>query len=323
MDRKKILFIFSILVSLIFVWLSFRNFNFIELWELIKKLRLHWLLVGIFLFLFSHFLRGIRWKLILIPSHRIPLITSQGVIFINLLGNNIFPLKFGDLWRIILLKKKENISRLSAGSSLVLERIYDGLSILLIIWSSILLFQSSIPIFKNKVVFYFGLFIFASFILLIFAFRIFSPKIQSLDDNSVLKKIFSGIKLLRDSKSLLSMALFSLSIWLIETLSYGAFLKAFGLNVSYSLLAQIIFMVNVALLIPAAPGNIGTFEYSMILATSAFGISKSSGLTIALVAHFLRYISVNVIGLFFLSAWHMKLFPFKKSISTKINDVEK
>lgn len=312
MQKKRFLVVSGIVISLFFLWLSFKDFKINEIWDVLKNLQPLWLIGGIFLFLFSHFLRGIRWKLILAPSYQLSFKNSLGALFISLLGNNIFPWKLGDIWRILLVKKKGNISRLAAGSSLFLERIYDGLSILLIIWFSILFFHTSVPPLINKTIFYFGIFILASIILMIFFYHFFTEKIKSLEDNSLWKKLFSGISLLENPKASLALVTFSLIIWIIETLSYGAFIKAFSFHISFSLLALLIFVVNVALLIPAAPGYIGTFEYAMILAFSAFGVSKNSGLTIALVIHFLRYISTSTVGLYFLSTWHLKLPPPKQ-----------
>jgi hypothetical protein len=317
MNKKRFLIILSILVSSFFLYLSFKDFKIKEIWEVLKKLQPQWIFGGIFLFLFSHFLRGIRWKLMLSSPHNLTFKTSQGALFISLFGNNIFPLKLGDIWRVFLVKKRDNISRISAGSSLILERIYDGLSILLIIWLSILFFHTSVPIIIKKIIFYFGIFILSSLSILTISFRLFSKKLQLIDSNSFLRKFFSGISLLNSSRANFSLIVFSFVIWSIETLSYGFFIKAFNFEISIPFLALIIFTVNIALLIPAAPGNLGTFEYSMILATSAFGITKNSGLSLALVIHFLRYISTNFVGLAFLSSWHINLSSAKELISNK------
>ena len=59
-------------------------------------------------------------------------------------------------------------------------------------------------------------------------------------------------------------------------------------------------IVALGVMIPAAPGFIGTYHYACVLGLTSFGIAKSEALSYAVVLWFLQMIPPVLIGLIFL-----------------------
>ena len=106
-------------------------------------------------------------------------------------------------------------------------------------------------------------------------------------------------------------------IWLLDVLAIYVLLKAFGftLPVMASFVVMIILIVGIA--VPTAPGYIGSWHYTCILALGLFGIAKPEALSFAVVYHFLSMIIVVVLGAIFLPFNKFSVSDMKKQMGKK------
>ena len=75
-----------------------------------------------------------RWDYLLRPLKRIPVRRLFPVVVIGYMGNNIFPFRIGELLRAYVLKRNEEVSISSSLATIVVERIFDGLTMLLFVF---------------------------------------------------------------------------------------------------------------------------------------------------------------------------------------------
>jgi uncharacterized membrane protein YbhN (UPF0104 family) len=57
-------------------------------------------------------------------------------------------------------------------------------------------------------------------------------------------------------------------------------------------------MVAIFIMIPAAPGFVGTFQAGCIVALGVFAVAKEEALSFSLLVHAIQFFSVNIIGAF-------------------------
>ncbi len=301
---KKLSLFLSILISAIFLYLSFSNFNFQETLNYMKHTRVEYIVLATIIFVFSFFLRGIRWKILLQNSGDISIKTATSNIFIGQMGNNILPWRMGDLWRVIMLKRQNRVSMVSSGASLGTERLYDGITIVIlgIISSSIY----SIHMRMLKLLYILGGVILGIILLLWLFFKFFGEK-----EGKFIKNLLSGISTLKDPVKFLYLIGFSLVIWSVESLSFYYFFLSSGFKLSILQVFFVVFSLNLALLIPAAPASLGTFEYAIVFSCKLFHIPKSAALSLALTIHFMRFLSINLVAIIFMLLLGIK---FKREI---------
>ena len=124
---KKARFWIGILISIVALAFAFRQVDFGEVWAALAGVN-YWLLalslVPLALFLL---LRAFRWRLLFYPQQGLRLCNLFAVINIGYLLSNIFPARLGDVARAYLIGDTEEVSRASAFSTVVAERVLDAL----------------------------------------------------------------------------------------------------------------------------------------------------------------------------------------------------
>src|SRR3989442_7921538 len=82
---------------------------------------------AVLLFMLAIWLSAIRWRYLLRPMAEISTGRLYPVVFIGHLGNNILPLRGGDVLRAFVLKRREGVSRAASLGTLVVEHVLDGM----------------------------------------------------------------------------------------------------------------------------------------------------------------------------------------------------
>ncbi|MBI3914552.1 MAG: flippase-like domain-containing protein, partial [Chloroflexi bacterium] len=109
---------------------------------------------------------------------------------------------------------------------------------------------------------------------------------------------------LKSSRAAFDIALLSLGVWTMEWLSYFLMITAFGvlpqLGVRPVAAAMMMVLINLGIMIPAAPGGVGPYEAAGIFALGAFGVSETVAASAALATHLMQYLLITGMGLIFL-----------------------
>lgn len=73
-------------------------------------------------------------------------------------------------------------------------------------------------------------------------------------------------------------------------------LKMVGIELSFVVIISVLIAMNLAVLIPAAPANIGVFEFAVMTTLEFFQLNKSIALSGAVILHAISIIPVSVVG---------------------------
>lgn len=300
------------IIGLIFLFLAFRNFRYHEFINALSDFNLYYLLPILCIFFLSYFMRGIRWRVILDSVKKISIYNSFSVIFIGQMGNNLLPVRLGEIIRAYVIGNKENISKSASFASIVLERVFDGITLVALMIS--VTFFLPFPLWVKKIVLIsaivFGM---ALFFLIICVHKMdrvidylkrWFPIMREGNPDKIstfLLRFTSGLRLLRNGKQVTVVFIFSLFIWSCEALIYFTLFKA--LEIQLPFYSSIFVMGTAALMIaiPSLPGHIGTFHYACMLALAVFGVSKNTSLIYAIILHGIIYVAIVSSGLFFMS----------------------
>ncbi|MBD3344519.1 MAG: flippase-like domain-containing protein [Chitinivibrionales bacterium] len=291
------------------LYVFFRGVDLVQLGNELKKISPFSLLLAAALTVFSLWLRGIRWALILPDSDKASKKNLFAFATIGFMANNILPARMGEAARALFLWKKNSYAPFTAIGSLILERGFD-----------VLVFASFffIPVFTldglGKLTYpaYFLLAVYCFSIGCMALYALIPKKIEFLAQKSIgllpaaPQKKFAKIG--AELASNLSW-LFSLKKTLaIIILSYATILCfAFAMmlimgnvkNFSFlhTLLAQAFASIGAA--IPLAPGYIGTLHASLLQGFLYCGLGEEQARAAAILYHATTYISITAAGLFF------------------------
>jgi len=307
------------LISLAIVIVIAFTFDWHKVATGLKGFHYWYLLPAVALYLTGFVFRGVRWQYMLAPLKRIPFASSFSVVMIGFMANNILPLRMGEFVRAWAIKKKEGISGSAGFATIVIERVYDGLA-LIGLFVVVLLFSTTTPEIKRYAALGASVFVVALGLLLYAAFRqeqagrfikrcthILPKKLQGRAE-ALVDSFLPGLHFLSSGKQQAAVIFYSFLIWCIEGCVFWLIMKGFHLDVpGYAAFATLV-IVNIAIMVPAGPGYVGTFDLAAGVALAPFGVGKDAAVGYIFIVHALQYVSVTALGLYYMNAsgWSLR-----------------
>jgi len=300
----------SIIFSLFFVVLILNHIDFEKMKKAIETANYMYLPLAVASSLVTNIFRTYRWKYIISPIKKISTQSLFSGVAIGYMANNLLPARLGEFVRAYIMGKKEGISKSSTLATIVLERIFDGLALLFFLAFISLLF--SLPLWIKQAGIGAGaFFLFLSAFLILLMIKktqgiqliekfvgLFSFKLAK-ESSRLLKLFLTGLVVINHKKSVFIIFLFSIIVWLVESMTYYAISLSFGINLPVYVSLLVVVIVNIGILIPSAPGYIGAFEFFCISALAIFSIEQNVALSFAIVLHAVLFIPITAIGIFY------------------------
>lgn len=320
MRRKALL---GIGISAICLYLALRKVDWHEVITALRAARYAYILPNAALVMLSMWMRAFRWRYM---TQSIKRDITIGSLFastmIGFMVNNVLPLRLGEIARPFSLSRKEDISRSAAFATIVVERVFDALSLFLI--SGLLVVFAPFLIDGNValsrvlyLVLSLHILVLGFLILLRFktplALRLTERMIAFLPERfrrrilEVLEKFVTGLGVFRSGRALTAVVLWSLAIWAIVGFSNYFIFLAFDLSVPWFAPYVVLVLVSLAVMLPSSPGFVGTFQFATVQALKLFGVPESVGLSFSLVLHLGNYLPVTLVGLYYLRREHFSL----------------
>jgi uncharacterized protein (TIRG00374 family) len=228
------------------------------------------------------------------------------------MANNILPVRMGEIVRAYDFGRVHRFSKSLCFATIVVERLIDGLSLILFL-ASVLMFVSFKPIINR--IFVLGMFIFFSLFIVLFylvagkalgrqigIYRVIDnigQKYLKAEGQSVISNFIKGLEVLLHEKLMAAVFGLSILVWCAEAGMYSCFIKAFHLVLPAYAPIFVLCIVNLGLIVPSI-GYVGTFEWFCKIALLQLGAidpALVAGYAIAL--HATQYIPVTLLGIVF------------------------
>jgi hypothetical protein len=314
MTRKQRLLVLAGLgISVIFLYFAFRGLNPQAVLDDIAQANFPLLLVAAAWYFVGVAIITKRWQFLLRSVKFVPLKQLFPLTCIGYMGNNVYPLRAGEILRIALLQRNHGAPIARSAVVSVTERVFDGLVMLTFVFFSLSVLNLQNEELEKIVSFTAPLFLFALVVffalaakpewfrgLLAFVSRMLPGKPREIT-MKLGEEILAGLEGLRTPKDLFGTIVCSYGSWMIEATVYWIVAYAMNLQVNYPLMLLVVGIVNLAGLIPASPGQLGVFEFFVVTVLTAAGINEDAALAYALVVHIVIWLPVTLAGFFFLT----------------------
>lgn len=291
-----------------------------DLGEVLSALRLadaRWLFLAALLYVALFPLRGLRWAILYRDVKPISTTLATEVFLVGFMANNLMPARLGDVVRAFVLGKREQISVTTTFSNILLERVFDGLTVVGFLFFVLLVappeaaWVSAVGALMGLV--FFGAlaaamsvaFFEAETLKLVRACT--RPLPPGLADKllTLVAKLAHGFRPLRSVGAVLSVLGLSLLIWAVEVLVYWVAQHAFGLSVPMLGLALVMAILTLGITAPSAPGFVGVYEALVISAVGLYGVKEPMAPAYAIAMHLIHYVPGTLLGL--LATWRLGL----------------
>jgi len=330
--KQRCVFWLGIGISAFFLFLVFRSIDGTKLLAALRTMDSRFLLPAVAATLLSYYLRAYRWKLLLVEDKQTSMVNLFSATSIGYMANNLLPARVGELVRVYLLGEKEGIDKGTVFASLVLDRLFDGFSVLLILLVTLFTLQLPGDDSEIRAVLVTGGYLTVAAYLIIIAFLVLlkkqtattlriaalllkpiSPRLAELVI-PLLSTFIKGIRLSPRPVIILGLVVSSAAIWVFALWPIDLALQSFGIALPLTASLFIMVLLVIAVMVPASPGYIGTYHYACFKALTAFGIGSEQAVSVALVIHALNFFPITLIGLYFLARGRMSLAGIGKKV---------
>lgn len=256
------------------------------------------------------FTRAIRWRVLL--ANQLPFDRAFSIMNVAYLVNGVLPLRIGEVARIYLTTRvKKPIPAMQTASTIVVERLLDLLAVVVMM----LLALTVAPVPQElRIAGAFGAgMAIGGFIVLIIVARqrdtteqfiswliIKVPILDRLNLSRFVKDFIDGLMPILNFSSLSRAILWTVISWIVSVMAGYVLMFAFFEQGDLTATMLYIAAAAFAIALPAVPGNIGTYEASILLALVALGYEQSdTAIAFAITVHAVNvfvHASTGVVG---------------------------
>ncbi len=267
---------------------------------------IHWeyLLIATLIVTVSLILRAIAWKTLLDGKPTVK--QAFFAICVGYLLNNLFPFRFGELGRSVLLGRSSRVGTFRVFSTVIIERALDvGVAALLLLTTLPLVLGTEWI--KKAAWSALALVVLAFVLLFLMAWNktwvenVLSkislkwPGFKNIQAR-ILQPLLDGLGALRHPSQFLIAAGLILAAWGLWVANYYVMLAPIVPETIFWWAAFINAVLALGVALPSAPAALGVYEAAMVAALVLLGVSESTALAYAILMHFFQFVYTGIMG---------------------------
>ena len=302
-NNRKLLWVAVWVAATYLLYLIFRDIDWSAAWRHIESSLPGWLLMACLFNILVQVFWVSQWRAFLPKKHDVPFWRMFELTSLTSLAMNTVPFGGGHAFGVVMLAKREKVGHAIALSVLALDQIAEGFA-KITLFAMVALF-APIPEVMKKAIVWALLAIAALFALLMFfAHRHRDHKEPRKDESLALSgkasqfiaKWARHLEPVRNARTFSFGVAMALGMKLMEGLGIWAVQKAFGLDLPIWTVCVTLAAVNLATMLPVAPGNLGVFEAAVFYIYKFFGLAPEVAMGLAIVQHLCYLLPKIVVG---------------------------
>ncbi|MBN1217721.1 MAG: flippase-like domain-containing protein [Anaerolineae bacterium] len=269
----------NLTISLFFLDFVFADINLAEVGEAFANAN-YWMLVPSTISILAHlFFRTLRSQVLLKPMGAVSFWPTFRALVIGITGNAVLPARAGEFLRAYVLGRSTGLAKTGVFATLVVERIIDGLTVILVLVAVMILGIRS-PILQRAGML--GAILYGGVLLALVVFmaqRHWADTLvkKLLPENlaqfalNIVDGFTSGLAILKSPGHWGMVLLWNICTWIPIPISFWFALKAFDFGVTIPWQAPVLMLpaIALALTIPGAPAGVGLVQFSIKLTMDA------------------------------------------------------
>lgn len=295
------------------LWLAFRDIDLVEAWRATLRADWLWILAAIAVTIQTYVLRAWRWQVLLAPLGRPSFRNAFRTTVIGFAANLLLPARAGEVLRPYLLSRAEPISAASGFATVVVERLLDLVTVLLLF--GVAMIFSGVDV--GPVVARAGAVAAAGALGGLAVLSVLAGHPERLGQwadtlarhlpagaarvvGQLVRTLAEGLRVLRSPGHFALALVWSFPLWLSIALGIVLTSQAFGLHVPFVGSFLVVGYLTVGVMAPT-PGAAGGFHGAYIIAMQQFFAAPRADVgAAAIVLHLVSFVPVTIIGLVFM-----------------------
>ncbi len=293
-------------ISIVALYLSLRQANFSEMANAVQQANLGLIALAAALFVGLVAIRGWRWSVL--TEGRLSIVDGSWLFSIGFLFNNILPARIGEVARGVLAGRREKLHFTSAMSSIVVERLFDMIAI--VIMFGVILMGLDLPTWATSAGILMGIAATVGLGILAVAARqpeaalsvgarIISvvPRLSYEEGRSFLEPFVDGLGGVSNWRTFISGLMLSVVAWFLSGLVGWVLLIAFFGTTPVVIGLLAVAAAGLGIAVPAAPSGLGTFQAAVIGVLTAVDYPDDASRSYAFMLHGLNFGMTTLLGI--------------------------
>lgn len=323
--RRWIFIAASVVVSGLFLVLALRDVPLGDVVVVLQQAELGWVALSFIGVAGTLITRAIRWRGLL--DNRMPLIQAFHILNITMLLN-LLPLRAGELARG-LLATRSGVPFVTAATSIVVERLIDVVTVVLMIALAVARLPSVSPLVTQGATLFGALAVVAFLVLVSFArypqvahrmlewIEVRIPLMAKLNARKRVDEVLDGLRPLTQPRRALHALVWTVIAWSISLMTFYAAERALGIEHADLFAGALlgVALVSLTVAVPVSVASVGPFEGAVRVAGDAVGMTALAGAALGFLFHgvsVLGYAVFGVIGLITLGVSLGDVLPQRK-----------
>jgi glycosyltransferase 2 family protein len=311
-SRARLLInVVTVIVTVVFSYIALNSINLSLAWHALRTSDYWWLAAALAAFALGNLTRALRWRSLFAQGRRPRLSTVTNAMLVGYLYNNILPARAGEAARIVVLTQRSATSPVEIVGTVLLERLYDVLAILVIFFAT----EPWLPH-----VSWFGAAAVAAIVLAsllagtaimlaVYGDRPLRLLLRPLERLSLfsgerlektIDELTHGLSGLRHPWLAIEAFMWTIAAWLLTALCAYLVSLSFHLHLPFACGVLVAVAIGLSMILPSPPAAVGVFEGAALIALGAYGVPHSSALPYAVVLHLANFVPFVVVGAFLL-----------------------
>lgn len=318
-------------LTVLLLWLAFRGVHWSEVYRDVRQANPWLVLASVTAGTLIFPLRAFRWRPILDPiAPKLPYGPLWRSTAMGMMANNVLVARAGELVRAYALSRETTVPFSAAFASLVVDRVFDGVVILLLMVIGMLdaAFPADALILGRPasnyafsgvatlIIGFAGLYAIVFFPdRLIGLYELFARRVAPRFEERgrvLLRSFADGLSVLRHPGRFFVVFTWAVAHWLMNALAFWLMFKALGIDAPFSAALFLQGLIVLAVAVPSTPGFFGPFEIASVAGLKLYGVSDNLAAAWALGFHILAMIPITVIGLYYLARTGLQFGELKQ-----------
>lgn len=253
-----------------------------------------WVAGALLVYAVATVMRGERWHRIVRASGvEITRADSQGLTVVGYAGNNVLPARGGEVLRIFLLSSRTGAQRRTVIGTILAERLLDAIALggilLIVAYNFVREFSTPSPALAAAIV------AVAVLLALGAAYAWWKHRHHAERLLDAIRPMVAPLRPLLGWKGV-ALLVASVVIWIAEATVYGMVAESVGIALGLKGALAVVAFTNLAMLIPGAPGNAGTYDAAVVYSTKKL-TGTTNALAFDLMLRLVLFVPISIIGM--------------------------
>lgn len=301
-------------VSAVCIWLSMKDVRLAEVWAVLSRAHYGGFVGVCAITIFGFWLRAVRWRFFIQSPKPLRTDSLFSATMIGFMANNVLPFRLGEFVRPWALSRREGLSKSMLLATVVVERAIDMLTLLAIFGVTLMVHPIAETSEAGRMVQGGAKLLLAACVVLTvvvvvaernraLALRVIglAPAGMRGRIGALAERFLDGFSLFRDLSRLAQVFLLSFAMFLCFAVALGVSMWSLSITVPWYAGLVMLVVTAIGIMVPAAPGYVGTLHYACIVGLALFGVGKGQSAPFGWFYFVSQWLPITAVGLYYLN----------------------